>query len=56
MRQLRNSKQRDEENLITRQIPVRAEEPVLLVPDAAVPEQLFNVSQRPQRREKNKPV
>jgi hypothetical protein len=33
-----------------------AENPIPLVPHAAMPEQFFDVSQRPQRREKNYPV
>src|SRR5215204_1011741 len=56
MRQLRNSKQRDEKNLYVSQIPVCAEQPVFLMQHAAMPEQLFRVSQSPERGEKNKPV
>ena len=56
MRQLRHGKQRDEKHFQTRPIPIRAEKPILLVPDAAMPENFLDVGQSPERREKNDPI
>ena len=37
-------------------VPIRAEKPIFLVPNAAVPEEFFDIGERPERRQKNKPV
>src|SRR3712207_4544527 len=56
MRELRHGEQRDQPHLPFRRVPIRPEQPVPLMPDAAAPEQLLDVSESPKRREKDQPV
>src|SRR5689334_3062022 len=50
--QLRQRQQWHEDQLQTADLPGAAEEPGAILPDAAIPEQLFDVSNRPQARQK----
>ena len=56
MGQLRHREQRNEINLPTRPIPICPEQPMLLVPNPAIPEQFLNIRKRPKSRKKDDPV
>lgn len=56
MRQLRHGKQRHEKHFPFPDFPISAEKPIFVVPHAAMPEQFFDVSQSPKRRQKYKPI
>src|SRR5690606_41631369 len=57
MRQLRHGEQRHDKRAdVTRPIPIRTEKPLLLMPNAAMPEQLFDIGDRPKRCKENDPV
>ena len=53
MRELGQREQRYEQDLQTASVPRHTEQPLALVPDAAIPQQLFHISDQPERCEES---